>query len=250
MIGPGVTTREIDAQICATFAEFGGTPLFLNYPPDSPHPFPAATCVSVNEQVVHGIPGHRKLRHGDIVAVDTGCAVGGWCGDAAVTHAIGQVSPQTETLLGVTRQALDEAIAALGQCQWWSEVTRRIEQVVQPHGLGIIESMVGHGIGRSLHEAPDVPNYFDPQWQGDFAIRPGLVLAIEPMINLGGKEIRTCGDQWTIVTSDGSYSAHFEHTVAVTEQGPLRLTAEPSDLEYQSRTWPEWLPPRDQWLRW
>jgi len=250
MIGPGVTTLDIDAQIGATFAEFAATPLFLNYPPDSPRPFPAATCVSVNEQVVHGIPGNRKLKPGDIVAVDTGCSLGGWCGDAAVTHAIGQVTPQIETLLNVTRQALNTAIEAVGECRLWSEVTQRVEAVVRPYRYGIIESMVGHGIGRHLHEAPDLPNYFDPAWEGDFAIRPGLVLAIEPMINLGGKDIRKCGDDWTIISCDRSYSAHFEHTVAITPQGPMRLTAEPSDAEFQSRTWPNWLPPRDQWLRW
>lgn len=250
MIGPGVSTAEINEQIRLTFQEHGATPLFLNYPPDSPRPFPAETCISVNEQVVHGIPGNRRLKPGEIVKVDTGCSIAGWCGDAAVTHAIGSIPTKIQTLLDVTLAALNEAILALAECKKWSEVAQRMEATVRPHRFGIVESLVGHGIGRKLHEAPDVPNYFDFDWKNDFAIRPGLVLAIEPMINLGTKEVQENRDGWTIVSCDRSFSAHFEHTVAITEDGPQRLTCEPTEAEWQSREWPAWLPPREQWLRW
>ena len=250
MVGPGVTTAEINRQIQMTFQEYGATPLFLNYPPDSPRPFPAETCISVNEQVVHGIPNNRKLKAGDIVKVDTGCSIAGWCGDAAVTHPIGAVSAKIQNLLDVTRAALNGAIEALRECQKWSEVSQRIEGIVHPHGFGIVESLVGHGIGQKLHEAPDVPNYHDPEWKNDFFIRPGLVLAIEPMINMGTKDVHESRDGWTIVSRDRSFSAHFEHTVAITDSGPQRLTSEPTELEWNSRQWPKWLPPREQWLRW
>lgn len=250
MIGPGVTTAEINRQVRQTFLDYGATPLFLNYPPDSPRPFPAETCISVNEQVVHGIPNQRKLKSGDVVKVDTGCSIDGWCGDAAVTHPIGSVPAEVQALLDVTRGALDVAIAALQHCQRWSEVTRLMESHVLAHGYGIVETLVGHGIGRQLHEAPEVPNYYDESWQQDFEIRPGLVLAIEPMINLGDKEVHESRDGWTIVTRDRSFSAHFEHTVAITAEGPLRLTSEPTAAEWNAREWPEWLPPAEQWLRW
>lgn len=250
MIGPGVTTAEINRQIQLTFQEHGATPLFLNYPPDSPQPFPAETCISLNEQVVHGIPNNRRLKSGDIVKVDTGCSIAGWCGDAAVTHPIGSIPANVQNLLEVTRSALNQAISALPECRRWSDVSQRIEACVRPHRFGIVESLVGHGIGRKLHEAPDVPNYYDPEWKNDFLIRPGLVLAIEPMINLGTKEVQESRDGWTIVSRDRSYSAHFEHTVAITEEGPQRLTCEPTESEWNSRSWPDWLPPRERWLRW
>lgn len=250
MIGPGVTTAEINRLVQQTFLEYQATPLFLNYPPDSPRPFPAETCISVNEQVVHGIPNQRKLKSGDVVKVDTGCSIAGWCGDAAVTHAIGGIPADVQQLLTVTRGALDAAIAALQHCARWSEVTQQIEAIVEPHGFGIIESLVGHGIGRQLHEPPEVPNYFADDWQQDFEIRPGLVLAIEPMINLGKKDVQESRDGWTIVTRDRSFSAHFEHTVALTADGPVRLTSEPTEAEWNARQWPDWLPPQDQWLRW
>jgi len=250
MIGPGVTTAEINRQVQQTFLEYQATPLFLNYPPDSPRPFPAETCISVNEQVVHGIPNQRKLKSGDIVKVDTGCSIDGWCGDAAVTHPIGAITPAVQQLLTVTLGALNAAIDSLRRCSTWSEVTREIEALVAPYRFGIIETLVGHGIGRRLHEAPEVPNYFHDQWQEDFEIRPGLVLAIEPMINLGKKEVQESRDGWTIVTRDRSFSAHFEHTVAITADGPVRLTSEPTEVEWAAREWPTWLPPRDQWLRW
>jgi methionyl aminopeptidase len=249
-IGPGITTAEIDHLVHRTFQEFAATPLFLNYPPDGERPFPAETCVSVNEQVVHGIPNNRKLKNGDIISVDTGCSIRGWCGDAAVTHAIGNISPQVAQLLQVTRQALDVAIETLREAKTWSEVTQSIQQVVAPHRYGIVTTLVGHGIGRQLHEDPEVPNHYDPHWENDFLIRPGLVLAIEPMINLGRAEVQESRDGWTIVTQDRSVSAHFEHTVAITESGPLRLTAQPDEEEWRSRQWPQWLPPPENWYRW
>lgn len=250
IIRPGITTLEINSAIKDTFREFSALPLFLNYPPDSPRPFPAETCISVNEQVVHGIPGNRKLKQGDIVSVDTGCSIAGWCGDAAVTHAVGVISPGATKLLQVTREALNLAIDSLRDCKTWSQVAARLTAHVQPFGYGIVETLVGHGIGRKLHEDPEVPNYFAEDWNRDFEIRPGLVLAIEPMINLGSKEVVEARDGWTIVSQDRSISAHFEHTVAVTATGPVRLTAEPTEEEWSQRQWPDWLPPREQWFRW
>lgn len=250
MVGPGVSTAEINQAVRQTFLDYQATPLFLNYPPGGARPFPAETCVSVNEQVVHGIPGARRLKAGDIVSVDTGCRIDGWCGDAAVTHAIGKIDPATETLLARTRAMLDTAIEALKTAERWSDVTPVMQAIALESGLGIVETMVGHGIGTQLHEAPEVPNYFDPAWKNDFRVRPGLVIAVEPMVNLGTKEVRTGKDGWTIVTADRRYSAHFEHTIALTQDGPVRLTAAPTAVELSEIGRPDWLADPAQWYRW
>lgn len=226
LIRPGVTTGEIDAAIEEVFRKHGAVPLFKGVPGVTP--FPAVACISVNEEVVHGIPGDRQLVEGDVVSVDTGCRLDGWCGDAAVTHPVGAISPIKQKLLDVTRRALELAIELLPQKKRWSEVAAEMANLVRSEGLTVVEDFVGHGIGRSMHEHPKVPNYASAETrESDFDLRPGLVLAIEPMVNVGVKEVRCLADHWTQVTADGEPSAHFEHTVALTRDGVRVLTGPP-----------------------
>ncbi len=227
LVRPGVTTAEIDAAVEAALAAAGAAPLFKGVP--GKIPFPAATCISINEQVVHGIPGARRLAAGDVVSVDIGARIDGWCGDAAMTHPVGPaaaLSPERARLLAATEEALRLAISLLAVKRRWRDVARGMETYLRDTGFGVVESLAGHGIGRSLWEPPEVPN----SWSGnrdDFELRPGLVIAIEPMVNAGSKEVRLLDDGWTIVTRDGRPSAHFEHTVAITRDGPQVLTAGP-----------------------
>lgn len=229
VIKPGVTTAEIDAVVDQFFAENKAIPLFKGVP--GTVPFPAATCVSVNEEVVHGIPGPRKLVEGDIVSIDTGCKLNGWCGDAAATYAVGRVSPEVRRLLDVTRNVLSLAIELMSRCSRWSQVAAEMEAYVKKHRYSVVEAFVGHGIGRDMHEDPQVPNFANTQLRrgiGDFRLTPGLVIAVEPMVNMGTKRVRTRPDHWTQATTDGRPSAHFEHTIAMTEDGPWVLTAGPN----------------------
>jgi methionyl aminopeptidase len=230
LVKPGVTTAEIDAVVEAYFAECGATPLFKGVP--GKVPFPAVTCISVNEEVVHGIPGPRKLIEGDIVSIDTGCRLNGWCGDSAITHPVGQVDPDVQRLLDVTKRTLEIAIEQMAVKQWWRDVAREMEACVKDAGFHVVESFVGHGIGREMHEEPQVPNFASPQLRrsGDFELRPGLVIAVEPMVNMGTKRVKGMPDHWTQVTADGRPSAHFEHTIAMTKNGPVPLTASPDDV--------------------
>ncbi len=227
LVKPGITTAEIDAAIERFFAEKHAEPLFKGVP--GVVPFPAVTCISVNEEVVHGIPGDRRLVEGDCVSIDTGCRLEGWCGDSAVTHPVGRVEPQVQKLLDVTKGVLDLAIVLMGKKQLWSEVATEMETYVRDAGFYVVESFVGHGIGREMHEDPQVPNFVSKQLRrsGDFELRPGLVIAVEPMVNMGTKRVKGMPDHWTQVTQDGLPSAHFEHTVAVTDKGPVALTAGP-----------------------
>ncbi len=227
LVQPGTPTAEIDAVVEEHFQRINAIPLFKGVP--GRVPFPAVTCISINEEVVHGIPGNRKLQTGDVVSIDTGCKLHGWCGDAAVTHAVGEVSEETQRLLRVTQETLELAIELMATCRMWSEVAQRMDQHVREAGFATVEAFVGHGIGREMHEEPQVPNFASPQLRrnGDFRIEPGLVIAIEPMVNMGSKQVRAMPDHWTQVTQDGKASAHFEHTVAVTESGPIPLTAGP-----------------------
>lgn len=223
LIAPGVKTGVIDAAIEDLFRERNAHSLFKNFP--GKVPFPAVTCISVNEQIVHGIPGDRELVEGDIVSVDTGCRINGWCGDAAWTYAVGQVDAVSRKLMETGREVLRTAIVGLKTKKRWSEISRQMEAVTHAAGFSVVEQFVGHGIGREMHEAPQVPNYAIRQRKDeDFLIQPGLVLAIEPMINAGTKGIRILKDHWTAVTSDSQRSVHFEHTVAVTSDGPVLLT--------------------------
>jgi methionyl aminopeptidase len=250
LVRPGITTRDIDQAIAQTFRQTGAEPLFLGYQGASRTPFPAVTCISINEQVVHGIPGDRKLEEGSIVSLDTGCRLAGWCGDAAITHAVGAIPDRARRLLDVTRQVLDLAIELMSIKRTWDEVATEMEAYVHRFGMSVVEGMVGHGIGRAMHEPPNVPNYHDARWarRHDFELRPGLVLAIEPMVNLGSNKLRVLRDDWTVVTQDAQWSAHFEHTVALTADGPTRLTGPPTEDELHLI--PERLRDETTWVRW
>jgi methionyl aminopeptidase len=227
MAVPGATTADMDHVVATIFREHDATPLFLGYPSSvkGKPPFPAVICASVNEQVVHGIPNRRLLREGDIVSIDTGCRINGWCGDAAVTLAIGPVRPEIQKLLDVTSETLALAIRAMGRCHNWSEVASLMERFVRSQGFYVVEKFVGHGIGQTMHEEPQVPNFLSNGLrEHDIKLEPGLVMAIEPMVALGTKEVRTLDDGWTVETKDRRPSAHFEHTVAMTPEGPRVLT--------------------------
>jgi methionyl aminopeptidase len=228
VLRPGVATAEIDAVVEGYFAAHQAEPLFKGVP--GPVPFPAVTCISINEEVVHGIPGARKLKEGDIVSIDTGCRLSGWCGDAAATYAIGEVAPNVRRLLDVTRKSLELAIQLMDQRKWWSDVAREMEAFVKKQGFSMVEAFVGHGIGRKMHEDPQVPNFAARRVRrsSDFRLVAGLVIAVEPMVNMGTKEVRCQPDHWTQVTADGAPSAHFEHTIALTDAGPEILTAGPN----------------------
>jgi methionyl aminopeptidase len=226
-VRPGVTTGELDAMVERLFADHGAVPLFLNYPGEVP--FPAVTCISVNEEIVHGIPGDRVLRDGDIVGIDTGCRLDGWCGDAAVTHPVGEISDEARRLLDVTQGVLGLAIELLAEKSRWTDVASEMSAYVHDHGFSVVDEFVGHGIGREMHEDPQIPNFATAEFRehGDFRLTEGLTLAIEPMINVGTKNVKVLQDKWTAVTADGKLSAHFEHTVALTRDGPRVLTGPP-----------------------
>jgi len=225
---PGVTTEEIDRVVDNYFSDAGASALFKGVP--GPVPYPAATCISLNDEVVHAIPNQRCLKEGDIVSIDTGCKIDGWCGDAAVTWPVGKISAQAKKLLDVTRDTLHLAIELMGTKKRWSEVAEVMQKHVEKHHLAVVEDLVGHGIGRSMHEAPSVPNHLDRLFfkKQDFKLEPGLVIAVEPMVNIGTKAFYTLDDGWTIATIDGKLSAHFEHTIAITENGPEVLTGGPN----------------------
>jgi methionyl aminopeptidase len=247
LVRPGVTTAELNEAIRQTFAEAGAVPLFLNYP--GPTPFPAETCISVNEELVHGIPGSRQLRDGDAVCVDTGCRLGGWCGDAAVTHAVGELTERNRRLLKVTHETLELAIRLMATAKKWSQVSSEMGNYVTSRGFHVVTSMVGHGIGRAMHEPPQVANYFDEDSPGDdFDLRPGLVIAVEPMVNVGTGDLECLADGWTQVSADRSFAAHFEHTLAITSAGVRRLTGPPEGAELEQL--PDWLGPEETWLVW
>ena len=224
MVAPGVITRDIDLAVEKLFEEHGATPLFKGV--QGKVPFPAVCCISVNEQVVHGIPGDRQLEEGDLLKVDTGCRLNGWCGDSAWTYAVGKVDQVKQQLMEVGEANLKAAIEELGRNERWSQVALIMERMVKQAGFSVVEQFVGHGIGREMHEDPQVPNFVSPQLRRhDFRLEPGLVLAIEPMVNAGTKHVRVLSDHWTVETKDRKPSVHFEHTVALTEDGPYVLTA-------------------------
>ena len=220
---PGVATRELDRLAQARIVGAGARPAFLGY-----RGYPATLCISVNEEVVHGIPGPRKLREGDVVGLDLGCIVDGFYGDAARTVGVGQVSPEAERLMRVTRESLMAAIAEMHPRKRLGDVGWAVQSHAERHGYSVVKEFVGHGIGTSLHEEPQIPNYGPPGRRERLV--PGMALAIEPMLNVGRPEVKVLDDGWTAVTRDGSLSAHFELTVAVTEQGPWILS-EPCPYE-------------------
>ena len=221
---PGVTTAELDRLADEHITARGGVPSFLGYP--GPTPYPASICASLNEVVLHGIPGPRALRDGDIISLDVGVKLNGFYGDSAVTVPVGRVPERTTTLLRVTREALDRAIAQVNVGGRLSDIGHAVQQWVEAHGFSVVREFVGHGIGERLHEEPSIPNY--GQAGRGPKLAEGMVLAIEPMVAMGQPETRVLSDGWTAVTRDGSLAAHFEHTVAVSAAGPLVLTARKS----------------------
>jgi methionyl aminopeptidase len=225
MARPGVRTIEIDRAVEELFRGHGATPLFKGYP--GRIPFPAVTCLSINEQVVHGIPGQRALREGDLFKVDTACKLNGWCADAAITISIGELRPEWRRLLDTAQAVLALAIEELGRRHKWSEVALRMQQYAESRGFSVVQQYVGHGIGRIMHENPQVPNFVSREVRKhDFRLEEGLVLAVEPMVNMGRPEVETLRDHWTVVTRDGLPSVHVEHTVALTREGVKILTAD------------------------
>ena len=219
-IRPGVTTAELEEVAERAILALGGKMAFLGY-----RGFPGKICVSVNEEVVHGIPGSRVLREGDLVGVDIGAIHQNYYGDGARTYPVGKVTGDSQRLIEACREALAIAIEKVRPGERLSEISRAIQGHVEEKGFTVVEQYVGHGIGRQLHESPQVPNYVSGNGSGpDYILKPGMALAIEPMVNAGTKDVRTLEDGWTVVTSDGGWSAHFEDTVLVTEGGHEVLT--------------------------
>ena len=216
-VAPGITTAELDVLAEARIRAAGGIPAFKGY-----RGYPATICASVNDQVIHGIPSHRALSDGDVLSIDVGVQLEGFYGDSAITVPIGRVSDEAARLLRVTEESLFEAIAEARVGKRVSDISHAVQRHVEAHGYSVVREFVGHGIGRSMHEEPQIPNYGEPGHGPRLA--EGMVLAIEPMVNVGKPGVRVLEDGWTAVTKDGSLSAHFEHTVAVTASGPLVLT--------------------------
>ena len=215
---PGVTTAELDALADEHIRSRGGVPTFKGY-----RGYPASICVSPNSMVVHGIPGEYALRGGDVVSVDVGVTLGGFVADSAWTFPVGEISPEAEQLLQACRAALDAGIEQARPGNRVGDISAAVQRSAESAGYAVIRSLVGHGVGRSMHEEPQIPNYGEPG-RGP-RLEPGMTLAIEPMISAGSAEIFVHEDHWSISTSDDSLAAHFEHTVAVTEDGPRILTA-------------------------
>jgi methionyl aminopeptidase len=218
LIRPGITTGELDRAIEEYTRRHGGSPEFKGF-----HGYPASICTSVNEEVVHGIPGSRVLREGDIVGVDVGVRKGGYVADGARTFPVGRVTDEAAHLISVTRAALEAGLAVASEGVPLSDVSHEIQRVVEDAGYAVVRELAGHGVGRDLHEPPEIPNFGEPG-HGP-VLEPGMVLAIEPMVNVGKAAIETLADGWTVVTCDRLPSAHFEHTVVVTATGVDILTS-------------------------
>jgi methionyl aminopeptidase len=216
-VEPGMTTRELDNIAYKAITQCGGKPTFKGY-----RGFPASICASVNEEIVHGIPGKRILREGDIIKMDVGATIDGFIGDAAVSVAVGEVTQAAINLMGATSVSLEEGIKAAQPGNRIGDIGAAVQTYAEAQGYSVVREFVGHGVGRFLHEDPQVPNY-GQAGKGQL-LRPGMCIAIEPMLNIGDWHTRILDDQWTVVTEDGSLSAHFEHTIAITEDGPKILT--------------------------
>ncbi len=215
---PGVTTAELDAFAAERIEAHGARSAFLGY-----RRFPRHTCLSVNDQVVHGVAGERRLQFGDVVSVDVGVLYRGFVGDTAATYPVGGCTPEVQRLLEVTQRALEAGIAQARPQRTVSDISRAVQEIVEDAGFSVVREFVGHGVGRSVHEEPQVPNFVEPG-QKSPRLRTGMTLAIEPMVNEGAREVRVLNDGWTVVTVDGKLSAHFEHTVLITEREPEILT--------------------------
>jgi methionyl aminopeptidase len=219
---PGVTTGELERHAAGCIARRGVVSSFKGYGPHGLPPYPAVMCMSVNEEIVHGIPGPRELKEGDILGLDFGVSVDGYHGDSAVTIPIGEIGGETQRLLDVTRGGLYAGIAQMVPGRRLSDIGHAVQRSVESVGFSVVRDFVGHGIGRALHEPPQIPN-FGPEGRGP-RLKPGMVFAIEPMVNAGKPDVRMLDDEWTAVTADGSLSAHFEHTILITDDGPEVLT--------------------------
>jgi methionyl aminopeptidase len=222
---PGAKTAEINQAVEDLYSRRSAQPLFKGYP--GKVPFPAVTCISVNEQIVHGIPGPRVIREGDLLKIDTACKLNGWCADAAITLMIGEVSSEKRRLVDVAEKVLQTAMVEMARRKWWSEVAWQMQRTAESAGFHVVTQYVGHGIGRVMHENPQVPNFVSRELKKhDFRLEEGLVLAVEPMVNMGRSEADTLRDHWTVVTRDGLPSAHVEHTLAIIKEGVLVVTAD------------------------
>lgn len=217
VIAPGITTNDLDRIAEELIRSRGGIPTFIGY-----HGFPKSLCTSVNEEIVHGIPGNRVLKEGDIVGVDCGVTFEGFVGDSAVTLPVGKISEKAQCLLDATRESLNRAIDQVVEGNRIGDIGFAVQSYTEAKGYSVVKDYVGHGIGKNMHEDPQVPNFGKPKTGP--RIQVGMVLAIEPMINIGSCDAKVLSDGWTVVTKDGSLSAHFEHTVACTEDGPRVLT--------------------------
>jgi len=217
-VKPGVTTARLDSVAESRIRKHGAEPAFLGY-----NNFPASICASVNNEVVHGIPSLRRLKEGDIISIDVGVYRKGYYGDAAATYAVGEISAEVQKLIDVTRMSLKKAIEKMQSGNRLSDVSHAVQAYVEQNSMSVVRNYVGHGIGEQMHEEPQVPNFGLPG-RGP-SLQPGIALAIEPMVNAGSWEVEVLDDQWTVVTSDGSLSAHFEHTVVLGENGPEVLTS-------------------------
>jgi len=218
MVAPGVTTGEIDREVQRLIELDGARPSFLGY-----NGFPASSCISINQEVIHGIPGSRKIVSGDIVSIDVGAYLDGFHGDCAATYGAGDILPQFRQLIDVARQSFFEALIHCREGNRLSDISHAIQTYVEDSGCSVVRDFVGHGVGRNLHESPEVPNFGKPG-RGP-RLQAGMTLAIEPMVNLGSWEVLILEDDWTVVTADGSLSAHYENTVLITRGEPEILTA-------------------------
>lgn len=217
MVRPGVTTQAIDKAVHDYIVSQGATPSFLNY-----SGYPASACISVNNTVIHGIPDGRVLKDGDIVSIDVGAYMGGFHGDCAATFACGEISPEAQRLIDVTRQSFFEGIKFARQGNRVSDISHAVQSYVEEHGFSVVRAFIGHGVGANLHEEPEVPNFGKPG-RGPRLIK-GMTIAVEPMVNVGTYEVRVLKDGWTTVTADGKLSAHYENTVLITDGEPEILT--------------------------
>ncbi len=226
LVEPGVQTRDLDAEAERMTIEAGADCLFKGVPGRyGAGPFPGAICVSINEQVVHGIPSSRRIADGDIVSIDFGVKLDGWCGDAAETFIVGDVHEDVRRLVGVTKNALSfvERLARPGEV--WSTVARAMQEYIEGEGFSVVREFVGHGIGRNMHEDLKIPNFVSPELEAkDIVLEEGMTVAIEPMVNLGSHKVELAADRWTVLTKDRKPSAHYEHTMAITSAGVDLLT--------------------------
>jgi methionyl aminopeptidase len=218
---PGMTTKDLDRVAAQAFERYGAKSTALGYP-GAKLPFPGHICVSVNEEIVHGVPGPRRLKDGDLVKVDVAARYRGYVGDTTITFGVGNVRPEHQRLMDVTEAALHKGIQQAISGQRLTDISHAIQKHVEANRLQVVREFVGHGVGRSMHEPPQVPHFGDPG-HGP-VLKPGMCLAIEPQVNLGGRGVKILDDGWTAVTLDGKWSAHFEHTVAITPNGPAILT--------------------------